>query len=113
VTTLLHHREPGALVLTPHGSIGSDDVPELLATAARLLDGEPGESVVIDLSLVGRPDLWTIEVLMRLRLSTLRRGRPLLIRHTPAPLAQVLEYTGLSAALPLREACDCRVCGQV
>lgn len=99
------------MVLTPDGSIGSDDVPVLLATAARLMDGEPSETVVVDLSLVRLPDLWTIEVLMRLRLSTLRQGRPLLIRHIPAPLAQVLEHTGLSAALPPREACDCRVCG--
>ena len=112
MTTLLHHREPGALVLTPDGSISSDDVPVLLANAARLLDDEPGESVVVDLSLVRLPDLWTVEVLMRLHLSTLRRGRTLLIRHIPAPLEQVLEYTGLSAALPPREACDCRVCVQ-
>lgn len=101
------------MVLTPDGSISSDDVPELLATAARLLDDEPGGSVVVDLWLVRLPDLWTIEVLMRLRLSTLRQGRPLLIRHTPARLEQVLEHTGLSAALPPREGCDCRVCGQV
>jgi anti-anti-sigma factor len=112
VTRLRHHTEPDALVLTPDGHIDTRDVHALLAAVARLLDDEPRGRVVLDLSLVRTPGLATIDALMRLHLSTRRRGRPMLIRHTPAMLEQALAMTGLSDTLPPRDACNCRVCGE-
>lgn len=112
MTTLRHHTEPETLVLTPDGSIETGEVPALLEMAARLLDDEPRGTVVLDLSLLRLSGLAAIDALMRLHLIARRRGRPLLIRHTPGPLGRALERTGLSETLPLREACSCRVCSE-
>jgi anti-anti-sigma regulatory factor len=110
MTTLQHHMEQDALVLTPDGCIATSDVPALLAAANRLVDEHPRGTVVLDLSLVRLPGLETIDAVMRLHLTTKRRGRPLQIRHTPAPLEHVLRQAGLSDTLRLHEPCPCRVC---
>jgi hypothetical protein len=110
VTTLQHHKEQDAPVLTPDGSIDTGEVPAPLAAANRLLDEQPRGLVVLDLSLIRLPGLETIDAVMRLHLIARRRGRPLQIRHTPAPLEHALQQAGLSDTLPLRESCRCRVC---
>ena len=107
---LRHHTEPDALVLTPDGSIHTDDVPDLLVTAGRLLDDEPRGAVVLDLSLLRLPGLAAIDALMRLHLIVRRRGRALTIRHVPGSLRRALERAGVTTTLPLRRSCDCRVC---
>ncbi|MDN5856629.1 MAG: hypothetical protein L0K86_28100, partial [Actinomycetia bacterium] len=77
MTTLRHHTEPDALVLTLDGSIDDRDVPTLLAATTRVLDDDPRGAVVVDLWLVRRPGLAAIDALMRLHLIARRCGRPL------------------------------------
>lgn len=110
MTTLHHHNERDALVLTPDGSIDAGDVPALLATAARLVDDDSRGTVVLDLSLLRSGGLAAVDAVLRLHLIARRCGRPLLIRHTPVPLERALELTGLRDILPRREACSCRGC---
>ena len=83
MTTLQHHKEQDALVLTPDGSIATSDVRALLRAANRLVKEHPRGMVVLDLSLVRLPGLETIDAVMRLHLIAKRRGRPLQITAHP------------------------------
>lgn len=78
------------------------DVPGICARFGELVrDRRPG-LVVCDLGPIERPDIVTVEVLARLRLSANRLGCCLLFANMSADLARLLHFLGLHDVITSR-----------
>ena len=80
---------------------GLADPVALCARARDLLEREAATQLVCDVGDVGRPDLGTVEVLARVRLTAARLGCSVWLRHASGDLIDLLALVGLRSALPL------------
>ena len=76
------------------------DVPVLCADLTELLRARAGNLVICDVAAVLRPDLVTVEALVRLRLTARRHGRRLVVAGAGPVLLELLGLLGLAEALP-------------
>ena len=78
------------------------DIPGLCDQARQgLSDAIDAEGLVCDLGAVRNPDAVTIDALARLQLTARRLDREVLLRRASRELLDLLEFMGLSEALPL------------
>jgi len=76
------------------------DIPVLCADLAELLRHRTGGVVVCDVAGVVRPDVVTVEVLARLRLTARRHGWRLVVSGASPGLLQLVGLLGLTGVLP-------------
>jgi hypothetical protein len=81
--------------------VGLADPVALCDRARELLEREPASELVCDVGEVGRPDLRTVELLARVRLTAARLGCRVRLRHASGDLVELLSLTGLRSELPL------------
>ena len=91
--------DAGAAVLVLEGRVGRGDTVRLTGRLLALLEGNASGRVVCDVSGVAGPDLGTVEVLARLRLTARRAGRRLVLRGVNGDLAELVLLAGLSDVL--------------
>jgi anti-anti-sigma regulatory factor len=77
-----------------------------------LLEGGGGNPLVCDGGGIAAPDVSTIEALARLRLTAVRLGRQIRLRHTPGRLRDLIALTGLHDVLLLDAGSLVEVSGQ-
>jgi ABC-type transporter Mla MlaB component len=82
------------------GTVTRADLPDLCAALAELLRHRAGGVVVCDVVEVARPDVVTVEVLARLRMTARRHGWQLVVRRASPGLLQLVALLGLTDALP-------------
>jgi ABC-type transporter Mla MlaB component len=92
--------DAGAAVLVLEGRVGRGDTARLTGRLLALLEGNASGRVVCDVSGVAGPDLGTVEVLARLRLTARRAGRRLVLRGVTVALGELLLLAGLVDVLP-------------
>ena len=89
---------------TAHISVGPvvtrADVPGLCAALAELLRDRAGGLVVCDAGAVRRPDVATVEALIRLRQTARRHGRRLTLAGAGPELLTLVALLGLGDLLP-------------
>lgn len=93
--------DPRTIVLLLQGPIHRDDVPRLCKRVRLLLASSGAMRVVCDVGALNEPDVVTLEALARLKLTTLRLGKEMQLRHPCAELRDLLALAGLGEALPL------------
>ena len=91
--------EPHTVVVVMNGGMARRDVARLCGRVEALLQSDDIEEVVCD---VGRAkvDAAVVDALCRLRLTTLRAGRPLRVRNPSSELRILLALMGLGEILP-------------
>jgi hypothetical protein len=82
-------------------AVGLADPIALCERARDLLEREPATELVCDVGEIGRPDLGTVEVLARVRLTAARLGSGVRLRHASGELVDLLSLIGLRSELPL------------
>jgi anti-anti-sigma regulatory factor len=82
------------------GTVTRGDIPVLCADLAERLRGRGAGVVVCDVSGVDRPDLVTVEILARLRLTARRHGCVLVVQGADPRLEGLVNLVGLGEALP-------------
>ncbi len=76
------------------------DIPALCADLAELLRGRGADVVTCDVADVRRPDVVTVEALVRLRLTALRHGWRLVLSGAGPDLLRLVGLLGLTDVLP-------------
>ena len=93
---------PPPIELALGGRIERVDIPGLCDQAERRLkDAIDAECLVCDVGAVRDPDAVAIDALARLQLTARRLDREVLLRRASGELLDLLEFMGLSEALPL------------
>ena len=89
----------GAISFALGAAVTRADVPALCADLAGRLRGRRGDVVVCDVAGVQRPDVVTVEALVRLRVTARRHGRRLVVAGAGPALLQLVGLLGLTDAL--------------
>jgi hypothetical protein len=93
---------PPPIELALGARIERADIPGLCDQAElRLKDATDSECLVCDVGAVRDPDAVTIDALARLQLTASRLDREVHLRRASRELLDLLEFMGLSEALPL------------
>lgn len=96
---------PATITLAPSGCVSLAEIGCWCERLRRRV-GEQGEIrvVICDLAAVGQPDLATVDLLARLKLTAHRLGCEFSVRSPGEDLRSLLELTGLDCLLPPGEA---------
>jgi anti-anti-sigma regulatory factor len=92
--------QPRTIVVVVPASLDSSSARRLHEHAADLIERVQPEVITCDVAAAIEPDLLTLEVLARLQLAARRAGRSIRLEHAPPALVALIEFTGLSCALP-------------
>ena len=87
-----------ALILS--GPVAREDVPKLLERVRVILDRYEGDLIVCDVGSLDDPDAVTLDLLCRLQLTARRSGRRLLLLDAAGELKDLIDWAGLTEALP-------------
>ncbi|WP_242902818.1 STAS domain-containing protein [Actinomadura terrae] len=90
----------GPVVIRLDASSFGDDPSERLRDALRAAEAAPRE-VVCDVGELARPDMATLEILLRMQLTARRLGHEIRLYRPNAELVQLLELIGMADTLPL------------
>jgi ABC-type transporter Mla MlaB component len=93
--------EPSTSVLVIGSRVALADVPCLCGRVRASLEQRRGDVVVCDVGAVRSPDAVTVDVLARLQLTARRLGGRILLRDAPPGLQDLLDFVGLSDAVPV------------
>jgi ABC-type transporter Mla MlaB component len=89
-----------AITLILSGPVAREDVPKLLQRVGVILDRYEGDLIVCDVGNLDEPDAVTLDLLCRLQLTARRLGRRLLLLDAGGGLKDLIDWTGLTEALP-------------
>ena len=90
---------PRTLVLEVHGPLARSDLPGLYARTCALLGEHEIDLVLCSVGEVA-PDAVAVEALARLQLASRRRGAAVRLTEASPELLEVVEFMGLTEALP-------------
>jgi ABC-type transporter Mla MlaB component len=94
-------RKATTIELGVSGTISRADIPALCERARGLLESGRSDRLICDVGAVVDPDGVTIDALARLQLTARRLGRDIGLRHASRELQELLDFVGLSGAIPL------------
>lgn len=94
-------REPKTIELSIAGPILTVDIPCLCAHARDLLESGAADRLICDVGALEDPDAVTIDALARLQLTARRVGSQIRLRNASRELRELLDFAGLSSAVPL------------
>jgi ABC-type transporter Mla MlaB component len=92
-----------AVILALTGPVERDRIATLCEHARTLIARSAADTVVCDLSRLGRPDAVTVEALARLQLEARRLGRRIVFRDACGELRELVAFVGLDRALPCEQ----------
>jgi ABC-type transporter Mla MlaB component len=82
----------------------SGDVSAACRAAVALLNRTGARILECDAAGITRPDLLTVELLARLKLTSVRSGRIFRVRNAPTRLVKLLHFAGLEEVLDVKAA---------
>jgi len=98
IQALRSAHDPRTLLVTIRGVIARADAARLGDEIGDLLRATGAELVVCDVGGVIRPDAVTVDAVCRVRLTALRLGCRLRLRHASSELVELLDLMGLCDA---------------